>query len=50
VSIATGAALSTAVDFRVLLLVMGGVVALSAGYLLTRHEPAKAAAPATMEA
>jgi MFS family permease len=39
VSIATGAALSTAVDFRVLLLVMGGVVAVSAGYLLTRREP-----------
>ena len=50
VSIATGAALSTAVDFRVLLLMMGGVVALSAVYLLTRHEPADAAAPATMEA
>ncbi|HLX32901.1 MAG TPA: MFS transporter [Gaiellaceae bacterium] len=38
VSIATGAALSTAVDFRVLLLVMGGVVAASALYLLTRSE------------
>jgi MFS family permease len=38
ISIATGAALSVAVDFRVLLLVMGGVVALSAGYLLTRRE------------
>jgi MFS family permease len=38
VSIATGAALSTVVDFRVLLLVMGGVVALSAVYLLTRGE------------
>jgi MFS family permease len=50
VSIATGAALSTAVDYRVLLLVMGGVVALSAAYLLTRHEPEDAAAPATMEA
>jgi MFS family permease len=50
VSIATGAALSTAVDFRVLLLMMGGVVALSAVYLLTRHEPADAVAPATMEA
>ncbi len=38
VSIATGAALSTAVDYRVLLLVMGGIVALSAAYLLTRRE------------
>lgn len=38
ISIGTGAALSTAVDYRVLLLVMGGVVALSAGYLLTRRE------------
>jgi MFS family permease len=37
VSIATGAALSTTVDYRILLLVMGGVVALSAGYLLTRR-------------
>jgi MFS family permease len=56
VSIATGAALSTAVDYRVLLLVMGGVVAMSAAYLLTRREdPASeevspVEAPATMEA
>src|SRR5262249_29657411 len=45
VSIATGAALSTAVDYQVLLLVMRGVVALSAGYLLTRREE-----PVTAEA
>lgn len=38
VSIATGAALSTAVDYRILLLGMGAVVALSAAYLITRRE------------
>jgi MFS family permease len=37
-SIATGAALSTLVDYRILLLVMAAVVALSAIYLLTRPE------------
>jgi len=45
VSIGTGAALSVAVDYHVLLLVMGGVVAVSAGYLLTRRE-----APVSYEA
>lgn len=50
VSIATGAALSTTVDFRVLLLVMGGIVAASAAYLLTRRDHGPAVAPATMEA
>jgi MFS family permease len=39
VSIATGAALSTAVDFRILLVLMAAVVAVSAVYLLTRREP-----------
>jgi MFS family permease len=45
VSIATGAALSTAVDYRILLLVMAAVVVGSAGYLVTRrhHSPAPAA-------
>jgi hypothetical protein len=38
VSIATGAALSTAVDFRILLVAMASVVVASAGYLLTRRE------------
>lgn len=38
ISIATGAALSTVVDFRILLGAMAGVVALSAVYLLTRRD------------
>jgi MFS family permease len=37
-SIATGAALSTLVDFRILLVAMATVVAVSAVYLLTRRE------------
>jgi MFS family permease len=47
-SIATGAALSTLVDYRILFVVMAAVVFASAGYLLTRREPTPA--PATMEA
>jgi MFS family permease len=40
VSIATGAALSTVVDYRVLFVVMAVVVVASAGYLVTReHDP-----------
>ena len=45
-SIATGAALSTLVDYRILLLGMAAVVVLSAAYLATRREaaiPAEAA-------
>jgi MFS family permease len=38
-SIATGAALSTLVDYRILLVFMAGVLVLSAVYLLTRREP-----------
>jgi MFS family permease len=38
-SIATGAALSTLVDYRILLVVMAAVLVLSAVYLLTRREP-----------
>lgn len=38
-SIATGAALSTVVDYRILLAVMAAVVLASAGYLATRREP-----------
>jgi MFS family permease len=38
VSIATGAALSTLVDYRILLAVMAAVVVASAAYLGTRHE------------
>ena len=48
-SIATGALLSTMVDYRILFAVMAAVVLASAGYLLTRRE-AGAAIPATMEA
>ncbi len=48
VSIATGAVLSTVVDYRILFVVMAAVVLSSAGYLLTRREPTPA--PATMEA
>jgi MFS family permease len=47
-SIATGALLSTLVDYRVLFVVMAAVVLASAGYLLTREETTRA--PATMEA
>lgn len=47
VSIAAGAALSTVVDYRILLLAMGTVVIASATYLATRREPTPA--PATME-
>ena len=47
-SIATGALLSTVVDYRILFAVMALVVLASAGYLLTRREPTFA--PATMEA
>jgi MFS family permease len=47
-SIATGALLSTLVDYRILFVVMAAVVMASAGYLLTRREPTPA--PATMEA
>ncbi len=52
VSIATGAALSTVVDYRILLVVMAVVVVASAAYLTTRDEAPAAAAetPATMEA
>jgi MFS family permease len=38
ISIATGAALSTVVDYRLLLVAMATVVALSAAYLMTRRE------------
>lgn len=47
-SIATGALLSTLVDYRILFVVMAAVVMASAGYLLTRRDPTPA--PATMEA
>jgi len=46
-SIATGAILSTVVDYRILFVVMAAVVLASAGYLLTRESTP---APATMEA
>ena len=49
ISIATGAVLSTVIDYRILLVVMAAVVLASAGYLYTRRE-AGSAAPATMEA
>jgi MFS family permease len=49
-SIATGAGLSTLFDWRILFVVMAVVVAGSAVWMLTRREPAAAAAPATMEA
>jgi MFS family permease len=49
-SIATGAVLSTLVDYRILLVVMAAVVVVSAAYLVTRHEAASAEVPATMEA
>jgi MFS family permease len=47
-SIGTGAALSTLVDYRILLVVMAAVVAVSAVYLISRREPTPT--PATMEA
>jgi MFS family permease len=47
-SIATGALLSTLVDYRILFVVMAAVVMASAAYLLTRREAAPV--PATMEA
>ena len=47
-SIATGAILSTVVDFRILFVVMAAVVLASASYLLSRRESTPA--PATMEA
>jgi hypothetical protein len=50
VSIATGAALSTVVGFRILLIAMAVVVVASAGYLATRRESASAAAAAILEA
>ena len=43
ISIATGAALSTLVDYRVLILVMAAVTLASAAYLLARTEPASRA-------
>ena len=43
-SIATGAILSTVVDYRILFVVMAAVVLASASYLLTRREPTPAAA------
>ncbi|HEY2354574.1 MAG TPA: MFS transporter [Gaiellaceae bacterium] len=55
-SIATGAALSVVVDYRILFVVMAAVLGASGVYLATRREPAVAAAtapveaPATMEA
>lgn len=52
-SIATGAALSTLVDYRILLVGMAAVVLLSAAYLVTRRDAraqAPAELPATMEA
>ena len=52
VSIATGAALSTVVDYRVLLVSMAAVLAGSAAYLVTRRESSAPSAEtaATMEA
>jgi MFS family permease len=50
VSIATGAALSTIVDWRILFAVMAAVVCSSAVWMLTRREPASARVAATMEA
>lgn len=49
-SIATGALLSTLVDYRILFAIMAAVVLASAGYLLTRREPEPTGTPATMEA
>jgi MFS family permease len=49
-SIATGALLSTLVDYRILFAVMAAVVLCCAGYLVTRQREAGAGAPATMEA
>ena len=44
ISIATGAALSTLVGYRILLLVMAVVTTLAAGYIVNRHDPAPAVA------
>ena len=49
-SIATGAALSTVVDYRILLVAMTAVVVASGVFLLTRREETPAVGPATMEA
>ena len=48
VSIATGAALSTAVDYRVLLVVMAAVVVASAGYLVTRRHDSRGRSPSEL--
>ena len=50
VSIATGAFLSTVVDWRLLFVVMGAVVLGSAIWMLTRRDEKATAAAATMEA
>jgi len=50
VSIATGAFLSTVVDWRILFLVMAAVVLSSAVWMLTRRDSRAAAPAATMEA
>ena len=49
-SIATGALLSTLVDYRILFGVMAVVVLASSGYLVTRQREVAAGAPATMGA
>ena len=49
-SIATGAALSTLVDSRILLVAMAAVAAASAVYLLTRRDEARAPAPEQLPA
>jgi predicted MFS family arabinose efflux permease len=50
VSIATGAFLSTVVDWRLLFVVMGAVVLGSAIWMLTRRDEKATAAAVTMEA
>ncbi|MDX6481031.1 MAG: hypothetical protein QOG85_1541 [Gaiellaceae bacterium] len=50
VSIATGAALSTLVDWRILFAVMAAVVFASAVWMLTRHDGTPVEVAATMEA
>jgi hypothetical protein len=49
-SIATGAALSTVVDYRVLLVAMAAVVGVSAGYLVTRRDEADAVSAESLAA
>jgi MFS family permease len=49
VSIAAGAALSTVIDYRILLAAMAGVIAVSAVYLVTRREPPIQAEVAPLE-